>query len=217
MTAIKYAILCPVLWAFLFGCKNVNSMKNQTGNVTIDSTETILLGGGCFWCIEAVFLGIKGVVAAEPGYAGGHVENPTYQQVCTGTTGHAEVVKVTFDPQVISLKEILEIFFAAHDPTTFNRQGNDIGPQYRSAIYCTTPEQEKIAREMIETLNRSGIFKNPIVTEVKSGQKFFPAEEYHRNYYFNNTNQPYCSLVIKPKLEKIKKLFSTYLKDEKNH
>lgn len=111
MTAIKYAILCPVLWAFLFGCKNVNSMKNQTGNVTIDSTETILLGGGCFWCIEAVFLGIKGVVAAEPGYAGGHVENPTYQQVCTGTTGHAEVVKVTYDPQVISLKEILEIFF----------------------------------------------------------------------------------------------------------
>ncbi len=175
--------------------------------------ESIVLGGGCFWCIEAVFNQVKGVKSAISGYAGGHVENPTYEQVCNGTTGHAEVVKVEFDPNIISLREILEIFFTIHDPTTLNRQGNDVGPQYRSAVFWETHEQKEVTEQVIQEFEEKGIWKNKIVTEVSQLKAFYPAEEYHQRYFERNRDtNGYCRFVIEPKVAKFRKMFLEKLK-----
>jgi len=175
-------------------------------------TETITLGGGCFWCVEAAFAELRGVVRVESGYAGGRTENPTYREVCSGTTGHAEVVNVTFDPAEISLKEILEVFFTVHDPTTLNRQGNDVGTQYRSAIYTHSPEQRAIAEEVISEVNTAGNWGAPVVTEVAPLTKFYPAEDYHQDYYSLNGDQPYCRAIIAPKIAKLRKVYRDRLK-----
>lgn len=170
-------------------------------------TETAVFGGGCFWCIEAVFKRLAGVESAESGYMGGHVENPTYRQVCGGDTGHVEVVRVRFDASVISYRDLLDVFFAVHDPTTLNRQGNDVGEQYRSVIYYESEEQEKIAEETIAELDAAKVYAEPIVTTVESAAKFYVAEGYHQDYYDNNRTQPYCQFVISPKVAKLEKKF----------
>jgi peptide-methionine (S)-S-oxide reductase len=167
--------------------------------------EVITLGGGCFWCVEAVFDHLRGVEQVTPGYAGGHVPNPTYHQVCGKNTGHAEVVQVTFDPQQISLREILEVFFTTHDPTTPDRQGADVGPQYRSIILYHDDEQKRIAEEVIADFNAREIWTAPLVTEVEPLEAFYPAEEEHRDFYRRNPNQAYCQAVIAPKVAKLRK------------
>jgi peptide-methionine (S)-S-oxide reductase len=169
--------------------------------------ERATLAGGCFWCLEAVFLELKGVEHVESGYAGGHLPNPTYEQVCTGATGHAEVVQVTFDPEVISYRDLLRIFFAFHDPTTLNRQGADVGTQYRSAIFYHSPAQKTQAAETIAEVEGSGIWRDRVVTEVVPLDFFYPAEEYHRDYYRQNPRQGYCQFVIAPKVAKLRKEF----------
>jgi peptide-methionine (S)-S-oxide reductase len=174
--------------------------------------ETATLAGGCFWCLEAVFLRVRGVHRAESGYAGGHVENPSYRAVCAGTTGHAEVVQVDFDPNVISYRELLEIFFAIHDPTTLNRQGADVGTQYRSAIYYHNDAQKTTAEAVMRELNDEKIWDGPIVTEVTPLDKFYPAEDYHREYYDRNPEQGYCQVVISPKVSKLRQKFAEKLK-----
>jgi peptide-methionine (S)-S-oxide reductase len=176
------------------------------------ATETAVFGGGCFWCIEAVFQDLIGVLEVESGYCGGHVKNPTYEQVCAKHTGHVEVVRVRFDPAQVSFDKLLEIFFAVHDPTTRDRQGNDVGPQYRSAIFCQTPEQLEAAAAMIERLEASGEFAAPIVTALEAAATFYPAEDYHRSYYRLHGHQPYCSAVIAPKLAKFRRKFASYLR-----
>jgi peptide-methionine (S)-S-oxide reductase len=170
------------------------------------------LGGGCFWCTEAIYLELKGVVEVKPGYSGGHVKNPSYKQVCEGTTGHAEVVQITFDPEVVSFSEILEVFFMTHDPTTLNRQGNDVGPQYRSAIFYHNEEQKEVAERVINLFEKEEVYSRPIVTEVTEFEKFYIAEDYHINYYARNKTQGYCQFVVAPKLEKFKKIFKDQLK-----
>ena len=168
-----------------------------------DKIETAVFGGGCFWCTEAVFLNVKGVVAVMSGYAGGSVEKPTYEQVCSGTTVHAEAVRVEYDPTVVSYSDLLQAFFATHDPTTVNRQGGDVGTQYRSVIFTTSQEQSAEAQKVIAELNASGDFAAPIVTEIKPLENFYEAEESHRNYYQNNPTAGYCQAVISPKLAKL--------------
>jgi len=168
-------------------------------------TELATLGGGCFWCLEAVFQDLKGVLQVESGYAGGSPPNPTYEQVCSGRTGHAEVVQVTFDPAVISYQEILEVFFVIHDPTTLNRQGADTGTQYRSVIFTHTPDQQATAHRVIKELESAQLWNGTIVTEVTPLKEFFPAETYHQNYYRNNPQQPYCLAVIAPKVAKLRR------------
>ncbi len=173
-----------------------------------ERTETASLAGGCFWCLEAVYQEVPGVERVVSGYAGGQIEDPTYRQVCSGTTGHAEVVQVTFDPEVVSYRRLLEIFFTIHDPTTLNRQGADTGTQYRSAIFFHSPEQEAIARELIAELEAERVFDDPIVTEVAPLDTFYPAERYHQDYYRQNSRQPYCQVVIRPKLSKYRAKFA---------
>jgi len=181
---------------------------------THDAThfETATLAGGCFWCLEAVYNELRGVERVISGYAGGHVPNPTYEQVCSGSTGHAEVVQVTFDPEVISYREILEVFFTIHDPTTLNRQGADVGTQYRSAIFYHSPEQEQVAREVIAATNASGIWRAPLVTQLEPLDRFYPAEGYHQNYYERNPYQPYCQVIIAPKVAKVRERYLARLK-----
>ena len=174
--------------------------------------EVATLGGGCFWCLEAVYDELQGVESVESGYSGGTVPNPTYQQVCSGTTGHAEVVQVTFDPEKISYREILGVFFQIHDPTTLNRQGSDVGTQYRSVIFYHGGDQKATAEEMIEELEASGKWRDPIVTEVVPFEAFYEAGDYHQEYYQRNQNQPYCRVVIAPKLTKFRKVYLTQLK-----
>ena len=174
-------------------------------------TEVATLGGGCFWCTEAVYQELKGVHKVESGYAGGTVDNPTYRQVCTGTTGHAEVVQITFDPAVISYKEILDVFWHVHDPTTLNRQGADVGPQYRSVIFYHSDEQRTIAEQSKQETDASGLWPDPIVTEISPYIQFFKAEGYHQNYYQDNPHQPYCMMVISPKMQKFRKEFADKL------
>jgi peptide-methionine (S)-S-oxide reductase len=169
------------------------------------------LGGGCFWCLEAVYLEMNGVEKVESGYTGGRVANPTYKQVCSGTTGHAEVVQVTFDPDVVSFREILQVFFTIHDPTTLNRQGADVGTQYRSAIFYHSEEQKHVAEEMIRELDATTIWGSPIVTEVTPIAEFYRAEDYHQDYYARNSRQPYCQVVITPKLAKFRRTFQAKL------
>jgi peptide-methionine (S)-S-oxide reductase len=175
-------------------------------------TELATLAGGCFWCLEAVFDELQGVESVESGYAGGHVANPSYERVCAGTTGHAEVVQVKFDPEVISYRELLEIFFAIHDPTTPNRQGADVGTQYRSAIYYGSPEQKATAEALMAELEAEKVWDDPIVTEVAELETFYPAEDYHRDYYARNSGQPYCQVVISPKVAKLREKFTEKLK-----
>ena len=170
------------------------------------------LGGGCFWCLEAVFEQVRGVEDVTSGYAGGHADDPSYEQVCSGQTGHAEVVQVTFDPETIAFRELLEIFLATHDPTTLNRQGGDVGTQYRSVVFYHTPDQQGDAEELIRDLNKQKIWDGPIVTEVAALDTFYPAEEYHREYYRRNPNQGYCQVVISPKVAKLRQAFADKLK-----
>jgi len=174
--------------------------------------ETATLAGGCFWCLEAAFQDLKGVARVQSGYAGGGVANPSYEQVCTGTTGHAEVVQIAFDPQVVSFNDLLHVFFTIHDPTTLNRQGVDVGTQYRSAIFYHTPDQKATAERVIAELQSEHVWDDPVVTELKPLEAFYPAEEYHRDYFRRNPTQGYCSAVIAPKVAKVRKLFLDKLK-----
>ncbi len=174
--------------------------------------EIATLAGGCFWCLEAVFVQLEGVEKSESGYTGGQVANPTYQQVCSGRTGHAEAVQVTFDPSVISYEDLLKVFFTMHDPTTLNRQGYDTGTQYRSAIYYHSPEQKAAAEKVIAELTSEKVWRDPIVTEVTEAPTFYKAEAYHQNYYENNPAQPYCNAVITPKVSKLRKYYFDRLK-----
>ena len=187
-------------------------MDDQRAGQTSGDREVATLAGGCFWCLEAVFVDMKGVEKVESGYAGGHVVYPTYRQVCGGDTGHAEVVQVTFDPKEISYRELLEVFFGIHDPTTLNRQGPDVGTQYRSAIFYHTPEQKATAGQVVDEFARSGKWKNPIVTQVEPLKAFYPAEDYHRDYFARNPDQPYCAFVVAPKVAKAHKQFATRLR-----
>ena len=171
--------------------------------------EIATLGGGCFWCLEAVFDEMRGVESVESGYMGGRIVNPTYQQVCTGRSGHAEVVRLQFDPGVVSFREILEVFFAIHDPTTLNRQGNDQGTQYRSAIFHESESQREAAEALIRELDREGVFPGPIVTEVTPATVYFAAEDYHQNYFVNNPAQSYCAFIVSPKVLKFRKTFAS--------
>jgi peptide-methionine (S)-S-oxide reductase len=174
--------------------------------------EVATLGGGCFWCVEAVYLDLLGVHEIQSGYSGGGTPDPTYEQVCSGSTGHAEVVRLRFDPDVISYREILEVFFAVHDPTTLNRQGADVGTQYRSVIFFHSPGQREVAESLIRELDAEGIWADPIVTEVRAEQAFFPAEAYHDDYFRRNPGQPYCRAVINPKVSKFRARFAHKLK-----
>ncbi len=178
------------------------------------SLQTITLGGGCFWCTEAVFDRVRGVTEVQSGYSNGHASHPSYEQVCTGKTGHNEVVRITFDPQVIGLQEILQIFFATHDPTTLNRQGNDVGTQYRSGIYFHTSEQQQVARQLLDSMERDGMFNAPITTELQPVSNFSAAEGYHDDYYARNPHQGYCSAVVGPKVDKFRKTFVRFLKPD---
>lgn len=201
---------------FFSGSTQINEDKKLLiGEVKMsspDKTEVATFGEGCFWCTEAVFQRVKGVIKVESGYSGGSVPNPTYEAVCTGKTGHAEVSQITFDPSVVSYSELLHVFFKTHDPTTLNRQGNDVGTQYRSVIFYHNDEQKKLAEQIKQELTAAKIWDDPIVTEVSPFKKFYKAEDYHQNYYNNNSNKPYCSFVITPKLEKFEKIFKDKLK-----
>lgn len=177
-----------------------------------ESPQTITLGGGCFWCTEGVYVLVRGVLDVESGYSNGRPENPSYEQVCSGETGHNEVVRLSFDPAQISLRQVLEIFFAIHDPTTLNRQGNDVGTQYRSGIYFSTPEQEQVAKDLIRELTQARLFDAPIVTEVLPLANYWPAEDYHQDYYEKHPNQGYCAFVVGPKVAKFRKGFAERLK-----
>jgi peptide-methionine (S)-S-oxide reductase len=201
----------------LFSSKHLSEPDEMTlkePSFTMDNTkgEVATLGGGCFWCIEAPFQLLEGVSKVTSGYAGGHVPDPTYRQVTSGKTGHAEVVQIRFNPEVIAFREVLEVFFFLHDPTTPNRQGADVGPQYRSIILYHTPEQRKVAEEVIAELERNNVFGAPIVTELEPFTAFYPAEEYHQNYYRRNQGQTYCQFVVKPKVEKLRNTYQERLK-----
>jgi peptide-methionine (S)-S-oxide reductase len=190
-------------------------LEKHPGHLSMNKSQEITtLGGGCFWCLEAVFSELRGVDKVISGYSGGSVPDPSYQQICTGSTGHAEVVQITFDRDIISFKELIEIFLTIHDPTTLNRQGADVGTQYRSVIFYRTKEQEKIAREMINEFETAKIWSAPIVTELAPFKVFYLAEEYHQEYFKRNPDQMYCSVVISPKLAKFRKRYFTKLKKE---
>lgn len=197
----------------LLSC-NANQIEKPNKEIKINylNMDTITLGAGCFWCVEAIFQDIKGVESVVSGYSNGTVKNPSYKEVCTGRTGHAEVVQLTYNPEIVSLTKILEVFFQTHDPTTLNKQGGDIGTQYRSGIYYSNEKQKEIATEVFNKLDDSGAFNNAIVTEITDLKNFYPAEDYHQDYFDLNGTQPYCSAVIKPKVEKFKKTFSEILK-----
>ncbi len=210
---MKNAIILGLLCLSISACgqrskevKSVNTNPNY---------ETITLGGGCYWCVEAVYQNLNGVVSVVSGFSGGKTQNPTYEEVCSGTTGHAEVVQITFDKNVTNLNEIFEVFFTVHDPTTLNRQGADEGTQYRSVIFYNNEKQKKEAQSIIAELRKAMAYNNPIVTSVEPFTKFYKAEDYHQNYYANNKNQRYCQLVIQPKIEKFEKVFKDKLKNKK--
>lgn len=184
----------------------------DTQSTPVPGKEITTLGGGCFWCIEAAFDMLQGIESVESGYMGGKQPNPSYEAICTGATGHAEVVQVTFDPSVISFHDILNVFFTLHDPTTLNRQGNDVGTQYRSVIFYHSPDQETVAKEVIATLTNDNLFDSPIVTEVSPAEPFYMGEDYHQEYFVRNPMQPYCSYLIGPKIAKFRKQFEAKLK-----
>ncbi len=203
---VTIILLLIILFSHLKGRFEM-SENNKIKSRNSSTLEKATFGGGCFWCTEAVFKQINGVTETEVGYAGGEILNPTYEQVCTGTTGHAEVCQITFDPHIISFKDLLEIFFKTHDPTTLNRQGADVGTQYRSIIFYHNEEQKNLALEFIKKLEREKLYPNPIVTQVEPIKNYFKAEEYHQNYFEKNPYSTYCIFVVAPKVEKTKKLF----------
>lgn len=217
---MKFSILFALITSMGMACgagqQNqsipVSDMQTVTQASPMPSgkTEIATLGGGCFWCVEAIYQDLKGVSKVESGYSGGHIDKPTYREVCSGLTGHAEVIQVTFDPEVISYRDILRIFFTVHDPTTLNRQGNDKGTQYRSVIYYHSEEQKKIAEEV--KVEAKEAWDDPIVTEISAFDKFFKAEDYHQNYYKDNPNEGYCSFIIAPKVKKFREKFKDRLK-----
>lgn len=191
----------------------MNDLKLPITTVEIPKgLDLITLGAGCFWCTEAVFQRLEGVKKVVSGYAGGHIENPSYESICTGTTGHAEVIQVYYDPKRINLVELLEVFWMTHDPTTINRQGADVGPQYRSVIFYHSEIQKEISTDLKKKLNEAQVFPSPIVTEISPFSNFYPAENYHQDYYNLNGHQPYCQIVVKPKVDKLKKFFGEKLK-----
>lgn len=191
---------------------NNNTMTTQH-NTDTAKLETATFGAGCFWCVEAVFQRLKGVYNVKPGYSGGDVKNPSYREVCTGRTGHAEVIQMEYDPKVITFQELLEVFWKTHDPTTLNRQGNDVGTQYRSAVFYHSQHQKNTAESFKNKLNDENVFDSPIVTEITAFDTFYVAEEDHFNYYNENSTQPYCSFVITPKIKKLEKIFQDKLRD----
>ncbi len=201
-----------ILMVFI-SCNASSEQNTQTMTKENQQFEYATLGGGCFWCIEAIFEELKGVESAISGYSGGSVKNPSYREVTSGRTGHAEVVQIKYDPDQISYKQILEVFFHLHDPTTLNRQGADVGTQYRSVIFYQNEQQEKIAKEVFDLIDNSDLWKDPLVTEIKPLEEFYVAEDYHQDYFDNNPNQPYCAFVIGPKLNKLKDLFKEKLKE----
>lgn len=208
-------IILSILLCSAFSCQSKSKMHKQYVKVEgsqMENREVAILAGGCFWCVEAPLLLLEGVDTVVSGYIGGHTENPTYAQISTGNTGHAEAVKVTYDTTKITFDELLEVFFTMHDPTQLNRQGNDVGTQYRSAIFPVNKVQDEKSRYYIEELNKSGAFERPIVTTIEFADIFYQAEDYHQNYYNNNPNEMYCQLVARPKVEKVKKVFANKLK-----
>ena len=218
-----FSLFIPLF--YLLSCSGRHQPKNEI-NMTLNQTEdakklsqdssetdTITFGAGCFWCVEAVFQRVNGVISVKSGYCGGHVKNPAYREVCEGTTGHAEVCLIVFNPKQVSVETLLSVFWQTHDPTTLNRQGNDVGTQYRSAIFYHDENQKMLAHKFRDDLNKSAAFDKPIVTEISPFSIFYPAEDYHQNYYNQNTEQPYCSYIIAPKLDKFKKVFKQYLKE----
>jgi peptide-methionine (S)-S-oxide reductase len=204
-----YLSVITILFIYLIP---VSSMDIKHKTDMKENYEVATFGGGCFWCTEAIFERVRGVINVESGYSGGHTVNPDYGMVSSGSTGHAEVVQVTFDPEVVSFLELLEIFFKTHDPTTLNRQGADVGTQYRSIVLYHTEQQRELTLRTIKLLDSEGIWKDPIVTAVEPFERFYPAEAYHQEYYENNPNQGYCRLVINPKLSKLEKIFKEKLK-----
>ena len=205
----------------LLACTNTQSKKKNFSNeekqkpiqiMDKNNLDTATFGGGCFWCVEAIYLQLNGVISVESGYSGGQRANPTYEQVCSGATGHAEVVQIIFDTTKISFDELLQVFWTVHDPTTLNRQGADVGTQYRSVVFYHNDRQKELTTSYIQKLNAENAFSNPVVTEVSPFTVFYKAEDYHQDYYNQNKSQPYCSLVIQPKVEKFKKVFGDKLK-----
>lgn len=211
-------IFLAIFLPFLGGCQNQNpSTKVQLKKKPMTTTtpshfDTATFGGGCFWCTEAMFAELKGVQSAVSGYSGGTVKNPSYKEVCAGTTGHAEVIQVVYDPTIITFAQLMQVFFLTHDPTTLNRQGNDIGTQYRSVVFYRNEEEKRIAQETIAEVATSGVYSDRIVTTLEPFEVFYQAEDYHQDYFSQNSNQPYCSLVINPKLMKFRKTFESLLK-----
>lgn len=208
----KTFLMIMFLLGLIYSQAEIDTDSLLSKNNNLKKSETAILGAGCFWCVEAVFQTLKGVYVVEPGYTGGSTKNPTYYDVITGTTGHAEVARITFNPDEVSFEFLLSVFFKTHDPTTLNYQGADIGNQYRSAIFYTSDEQKQKAEKIISDLDEAQAYPDKIVTEVTALKKFYLAENYHHNYFINNPDQAYCKFVIQPKMEKFKKVFKDYLK-----
>jgi peptide-methionine (S)-S-oxide reductase len=218
MKFLKNIFVATLCMSSLISCAQQKERK-ETKTMTTDQTnpanlETATFGAGCFWCVEAQFQMLDGVVKTESGYSGGHVKNPSYKEVCNGTTGHAEVIQVTYDKTKLSYDDMLQAFWTSHDPTQLNRQGNDVGTQYRSVIFYHTPEQQKLAEEYKRKLNEEKVYDSPVVTEISPYTTFYKAEDYHQNYFNENGDQPYCAYVIQPKVEKFRKVFEKKLKKE---
>lgn len=205
-------VLLVIVTALSVQCSNSQQTKNANMEKKKQGLEEATFGAGCFWCVEAVFQELEGIVSVESGYSGGQVINPTYRQICTGTTGHAEVARITYDPKKIAFDELLEVFWQTHDPTTLNKQGNDVGMQYRSAIFYHNEKQKEAAEHYKAELNKSGAFSNLIVTEISPLKNYYQAEDYHQDYYSLNPNQGYCQYIIAPKMEKFRKAFKDKLK-----
>lgn len=215
---IKTILIFATIGINLIGCApnkketNTSTTTQQNKIMNIENQDTVTIAGGCFWCVEAVYDQLKGVEKVTSGYSGGVIKNPAYREVCMGTTGHAEVIQIVYNTNEVSFKDILEVFFTVHDPTTLNRQGADVGTQYRSAIFYHNDEQKTIAEDIIKRLNESGAFNNKIVTEVSPFTVFYPAENYHQDYYAQHGSESYCQMVVRPKVEKFKKAFHDKLK-----
>jgi peptide-methionine (S)-S-oxide reductase len=211
----RHLLFSCILLVTFASCAKPQQIQSSTMDKQADKailTDTAVFGGGCFWCVEAIYAEVKGVISATSGYSGGSIENPSYKQVCTGTTGHAEVCRIIYDPSVISFNKLLEIFWTVHDPTTLNRQGNDVGTQYRSVIFYMNEKQKTTAHIYKEKLNKEDTFGKTVITEIVPFKHFYKAEDYHQDYYDNNKNAPYCTFVVAPKVEKFRKVFPDYLK-----
>jgi len=208
-------VFTGIIIATFAACAKPQQIPSATMDKQADkstSADTAVFGGGCFWCVEAVYAEVKGVLSATSGYSGGNLENPSYKQVCSGTTGHAEVCRIIYDPSLVSFNKLLEIFWTVHDPTTLNRQGNDVGTQYRSVIFYTSIRQRELALIYKAKLNKENTFGKPVLTEISPFSQFYKAEDYHQDYYENNKNAPYCTFIVAPKVEKFRKVFPDYLK-----